>query len=123
MTNKIKYKDKIQKIDSLVENLPFKACYSCKVVLTSDLFSPYDVQLPLINEFLEEIEDEERSMFKEIYSKALSYTIAKIKENDWHDQNGCEINDKFRYFKSSLLSNIKRVKQNIVSYKCFDDSG
>lgn len=122
MSNKIKYKDKIREINSIIEKLPFELCYSSKVVLTSYLFSPYDKQLPILNEFLKEIEAEERDMFKEVYCKALSYTIGKIKENDWHDQNGCEINDKFRYFKNSLLSNISRVKKNIVGYKWIDDT-
>lgn len=117
INNKIKYRDKKQVINSLIAKIPFETCYSTDVVLESGIFSPNDPMLSILNSFLKELEKSEKDMYEEVLAKALSYTIGKIKHMNWIDQNGCPIVDKFRYFKSSLLNNVDRVKRNIAGYK------
>lgn len=120
MMNRIKYEDKKRMIESLIAKLPFKTCHSTDVVLYSEIFSPNDPVLPIIDSYLSELEEQEKDMYKEVLGKALSYTIHKIKECCWFDQNGCEIIDRFHYFKNSLNSNVSRVKRNIIGYKWID---
>ena len=120
INNQIKYKDKKQVINSLIAKIPFKTCHSTDVVLYSEIFSPNDPMLSILDSYLSELEEKENDMYKEVVAKALSYTISRIKMSCWTDQNGCLINDKFHYFKNSLNSNIERVKKNIIGYKLFN---
>lgn len=105
----IKYVEKKRRLESMIDEIKYPLAVSTKKVLFSELISPYDIQLPLLNDFLKEY-DEETDPY--VMNKALSYTVRQIKMRNWKDNNGFDVEDKFYYFKKTLLNNIQTVKDN-----------
>ena len=54
--------------------------------------------------------------YKDIIT-AVNYTVNKIKENNYTDENDTEIINLFGYFKSSLISNLNKITNDIELYE------
>jgi len=54
--------------------------------------------------------------YKDIIS-AINYTVNKIKENNYTDENNNKIINLFGYFKSSLISNLNKITNDIELYE------
>jgi len=56
----------------------------------------------------------------DIYS-VIHYVVAKVKKNDFKDENGEEISNKFGYLKSSMSSNFKKFEEMDKPLYDFDE--
>ena len=50
---------------------------------------------------------DEGNSYKDLY-KITNYIIQKVKSNNYEDEEGNKINNKYGYFKNSILSNLNR---------------
>ena len=66
------------------------------------------------------------SLFKDYQSRGYSdvdiysvihYVVSKVKKNNFRDENGDEISNKFGYLKSSMASNFKKFEKKILYYE------
>ncbi|MBR2997533.1 MAG: hypothetical protein IKF37_00460 [Bacilli bacterium] len=117
INNKIDKEDKLRSLERPVNehNILTKELINQNFITKDDLSSFYydDLFNNLLNE---------GNSYESLY-RITSYIIQKVKSNNFEDEEGNIITNKFGYFKNSILSNINRFKNysDDEDYNWLDD--
>ena len=91
---------------------PYKSLEEEHNILTNELInqnyiSNDDLSSFYFDDLFNKLLDEGNS-YKDLY-KITNYIIQKVKSNNYEDEEGNKINNKYGYFKNSILSNLNRL--------------
>lgn len=96
--------DKTQDLDSSCEEI--KHSILTKELIRRNYISEDDSSSFLFDDFFKQL-IKEGYHYKDLLIMS-NYVVSRIKENNFKDENGYEIQNKYGYFKNSLISNINR---------------
>ena len=93
------YKDKNDKPTLLVSEL-----------INNHFISSSDLNISYYNDILNNVLEEYKSYD---VIRVLNYIVGKWKDNKGHDENGNKIINKYGYFKSALINNLKKINTEV----------
>lgn len=114
--NKSNYIDKIDKTKNIQNNSIFT-----DELIKLGFISDDDINIKYYNNLFNEYLMNDYSN-SDIYT-VIHYIVSKVKDNDYKDENGNEIKNKYGYFKNAFESNFRRFnKQNeLLEYDWLND--
>lgn len=118
-TNKQNTKEQIDKEDKSKKSSFFSGLNSLtKIIIKENYISEYDAELFKYNNLFEELI---KKYDYEVILKITWYIIRHTDGNNFLDEEGNVIENKFGYFKTSMLNNINKLINNEVKWN--DDIG
>lgn len=113
-TNKQNTKKQIDKEDKSKKSSFFSALNSLtKIIIKENYISEYDAELFKYNNLFEELI---KKYDYEVILKITWYIICHITDNKFLDEEGNLIENKFGYFKISMLNNINKLINNEIKW-------
>ena len=113
-TNKQNTKEQIDKEDKSKKSSFFSALNSLtKIIIKENYISEYDAELFKYNNLFEELI---KKYDYEVILKITWYIICHITDNKFLDEEGNLIENKFDYFKISMLNNINKLINNEIKW-------
>ncbi len=113
-TNKQNTKEQIDKEDKSKKSSFFSALNSLtKIIIKENYISEYDAELFKYNNLFEELI---KKYDYEVILKITWYIICHITDNKFLDEEGNLIENKFGYFKISMLNNINKLINNEIKW-------
>ena len=113
-TNKQNTKEQIDKEDKSKKSSFFNGLNSLtKVIIKENYISEHDIELFKYNNLFEELI---KKYDYEVILKITWYIICHITSNKFLDEEGNLIENKFGYFKTSMLNNINKLISNEIKW-------